>query len=162
MPRSSAAERKPVNHKASTDGIDLLDGEQMLENLRPSWEAWWRQILIGGLLFLFGLSAIGAGSAGFLLITGLAVLGYVAISRYRSRFFITDERVIQRSGLLRRSTNEIRIESIENLKTDANIPERILGHGHIVVSSSATFGAVSLFALPNYKRIANTIREKQR
>lgn len=162
VPGSSTAEDGTVYHKASTEGISLLEGEQMLENLHPSWEAWWWQLLFGSLLFPLGVISLISGGTGGLLLAGVAIFGYVAILRYRSRFFITDERVIQRTGLLRRTTNEVRIENIENLKTDADIPERILGHGQIIVSSSATFGSVSLFALPDHKQIANTIREKQR
>ena len=112
-----------VSHKASTEGISLLEGEQVLENLRPSWEAWWWQILVGGVLLLVGLAQITAGGIGFSLITGALTLGYVYTARLKSRYVITDERVVQRTGLLRRSSNEVRIEDIRNLKTDASIIE---------------------------------------
>jgi uncharacterized membrane protein YdbT with pleckstrin-like domain len=159
---STDTEQQQLPHKASTTGITLLDGEQMLANLRPSWEAWLWQILVGGLFLLTGLAQLanGGSATGFLI--GLLVLGYVVIARWRSRYFVTDERVVQRSGLLRRSTNEVRVEDIEGLKTDARLLERVLRHGHIVLSSAATTGPVEFKYLSNHKDVANTIRELQR
>lgn len=158
LPDSSTVEGRKVSHEASTDGITLLEGEKMLKNLRPSWEAWWWQLILGSLLVLMMLAS---GNIVFGAL-GLSTLGYVAIARYWSRYFITDERVIQRTGILRRSTNEVRIDDIENLRTDAKILERILGHGHIVASSASATGIVSFFALPDYKQVANIVREQQR
>jgi hypothetical protein len=159
---STDTEQRQIPHKASTTGITLLDGEQMLANLRPSWEAWVWQLLVGGLLFLTGLAQLanGGSATGFLI--GLLVLGYVALARWRSRYFVTDERVMQRTGLLRRRTNEVRVEDIEGLKTDARLIERVLRHGHIVLSSAATTGPVEFNYLPNHTQVANTIRELQR
>jgi hypothetical protein len=159
---STDTEKRQLPHKASPKGITLLDGEQMLANLRPSWEAWVWQLLGGGVLFLTGLAQLanGGSATGFLI--GLLVLGYVVIARWRSRYFVTDERVIQRAGLLRRSTNEVRVEDIEGLKTDARLIERVLRHGHIVLSSAATTGPVEFNYLPNHNEVANTIRELQR
>jgi uncharacterized membrane protein YdbT with pleckstrin-like domain len=155
-------EQRQIPHEASTTGITLLDGEQMLANLRPSWEAWIWQLLGGGVLFLTGLAQLanGGSATGFLL--GLLVLGYVCLARWRSRYFVTDERVVQRAGLLRRSTNEVRVEDIEGLQTDARLIERILRHGHIALSSAATTGPVTFNYLSNHKEVANTIRELQR
>jgi hypothetical protein len=159
---STDTEKRPLSHEASTKGITLLDGEQMLANLRPSWEAWAWQLLVGGFLFLTGLAQLanGGSATGFLI--GLLVLGCVVIARWRSRYFVTDERVVQRAGLLRRSTNEVRVEDIEGLKTDARLIERLLRHGHIVLSSAATTGPVTFNYLPNHNEVANTIRERQR
>jgi hypothetical protein len=154
--------QKQLPHDASTKGITLLDGERMLENLRPSWEAWLWQILVGSLFLLTGLAQLANGGSATSLLIGLVTLGYVVIARWKSQYFVTDERVIQRAGLLRRSTNEVRVEDIEGLKTDARLIERLLRHGHIVLSSAATTGPVKFNYLPNHKDVANTIRELQR
>jgi uncharacterized membrane protein YdbT with pleckstrin-like domain len=134
----------------------------MLKNLRPSWEAWWWQILVGGFLVLRGLAQLANGGSATSLLIGLVILGYVVIARWQSRYFVTDERVVQRAGLLRRSTTEVRVVDIERLKTDARIIERLLRHGHIVLSSAATTGPVKFNYLPNHNEVANTIRERQR
>jgi hypothetical protein len=63
---------------------------------------------------------------------------------------------------LYRGTNEVRVEDIEGLQTDARLIERILRHGHIILSSAATTGPVEFNHLSNHKQVANTIRERQR
>lgn len=154
--------QQSTGHEASTKGVSVLDGEQVIENCRPSLEVWWKEILVGSLLVLIGLSALASGGVGIILLVGAVVFAYVYVARMRSRYVITDERIIKRVGLLRKSSNEVRIEDVSNLRKDAKIIERILGDGHVEVSTSAVYGTVLLAALPDHDRIANIIREQQR
>ena len=156
------AVKDEMGHEASTEGVSVLDGETVLENIHPSYEYWWKTIAFAVIVLLFGLAGGTGGSIIGGLVIAALILGLVYYSRTRSRYVITDERVIQRVGLIRRDTDEMRIEDVQNLRTSRSIFERVLSHGHIEVQTGSATGVMTMSAIRDHERVANLLRERQR
>lgn len=149
---------RQTQHEASPDGIQLMDGESVLSNSRPSWSLWWKQIALAILLLLGGLagdSAVGG------IVVGGAIFAYVVVARMQSRYIVTDERVRKKVGLLSKSSGEYRIADIRSLSTEQSIFERLLGHGTIRIRAGAN-NEIPFVGVPEYRDVANQIRERQR
>ncbi|TKR24342.1 PH domain-containing protein [Natronomonas salsuginis] len=132
------------------EGVTLLDGEELLHNVRPSWSNW------SGLIAILTIVTFGT--------LGLGIVLFVIpwLARRNARYVVTSERVIEKSGILSTSTNEYRIEDIRQLQTGASWSEKLLGHGNIQFSTGAGGSLITFAGVPNYDGIANTIREQQR
>lgn len=150
--------QKTAQHEAATDGIDLMQGESVLENRRPSWALWWKQITAAFVFLLGGLS--GDAVAGGLLIGGGA-FGYVVFSRMQSRYVVTDERVKAKVGILNKVSREYRIKDVQSLTEGQSMFERILGHGTVTFRTSSN-DEISWHGVPEYKDVAKTVRRIQR
>jgi len=147
-----------VQHQAETDGIDLMQGESVLQNRRPSWSLWWKQISLSVLVLLFGLG--GNAVAGGFVIAAL-IFAYVVLSRMQSRYVVTDERVKAKVGLISKMSREYRIADINSLSTSQSIFERLFGHGSIAIRTASN-DEIIWHGVPDYKSVTNTIREEQR
>ncbi|AQL44504.1 hypothetical protein BV210_07335 [Halorientalis sp. IM1011] len=148
--------------------MPLMDGEEVLIDARPAWSAYSLQLLVAILAFVGGLAAGDeAVIVGFLI--AAAISGYVLYQRRKVRYVVTDRRMMKLTGISSKSTNEAWMLDVRGLKTGASLIERLLGHGHIVVStdimasgfgrfrvSGMTFGGIS-----NYEEVAAVIRERQ-
>lgn len=132
----------------NAEGVTLLEGEEVLHNVRPSWSNWsgW---IIGSILLMF----IGIG---------FITIFIPVLARRNARYVVTTERVIQKTGILGTSTNEYRIEDIRQLQTGASWSEKLLGHGNIQFSTGAGGSLITFAGVPNYQGISNSIREQQR
>ena len=93
----TATSSETVTHQASPDGINLMQGESVLQNRRPGWSVWWQQIALAVLVLLAGVG--GDAAMGGLLVAAV-IFGYVVLSRMQSRYIVTDERVKAKVGLL--------------------------------------------------------------
>lgn len=145
-------------HQAATDGINVMDGETVLENVRPGWPVWWWQILLAVLVLIGGLG--GESTGGGLVGAGL-IFGYVVLSRMQSRYIVTDERVKARVGLLSKKQREYRITDLQSISSSQGIVERIFGHGSITLRAAAN-DEITWVGVPEYSDVTNTIREEQR
>lgn len=115
--------------------IALQEDEQVIHDTRPSWAAWWKLIL-----FTLGLA-----------------IPYIWWERKKTRYVVTDQRVIMSSGAVSTSTNEYLIDDITNIQTEASIAEKLRGYGTIQLDTSSMH-SLELEAVPNYNDVANTIR----
>lgn len=141
---------KQTNSIPEAEGVTLLDGEQVLHNMRPSWSAYAKDLI--------GIALISIPTLG----VGLILLVIPWLKRNNSRYIITNKRVIQKSGILSSASKDYRIEDIKQLQTGAGWFEKMLGHGNVQFASSA--GATSLITfsgIDDYQSIANTIRNQQ-
>lgn len=150
----------------------LLDGEEVLVDARPAWTNWLTSLVIGGLLVLFGLIGASQSSGALgLLVLGAAILGYVAYQRKKVRYVVTDRRVMVATGISSMSTNEAWMVDVRGMQTGATFVERLLGHGHISLSTSilgrgsllsfANLNGMTLGGIANHQEIADTIRRRQ-
>lgn len=121
-------------HQADTDGIQLLDGESLLENRRPSWTLWWWQIGLAVLVLLIG---VGGDAAFGGIVAAALIFGYVVLARAQSRYIVTSERIKAKIGLLSSQTMEYRISDLRSLATKQSIWERIVGHGTLEFQAGA-------------------------
>lgn len=132
------------------EGVTLIEDEKVLHNMRPSWSAYANSLI--------GIALLSIPTLGF----GLVFLIIPWLKRKNSRYIITDNRVIQKSGILNSHSKDYRIEDIRQLQTGASWFEKMLGHGNIQFASSA--GATSLITfsgISDYQSVANTIRTQQ-
>jgi uncharacterized membrane protein YdbT with pleckstrin-like domain len=116
--------------------MDLHPGEQLVFEGHPSWRAVLRFYVIG--VILVGVAvAIGAlaGGAGIATLAGAVVLAIVIlvglIKRSATRYVITTERLHIRRGILSKSTQETRIERVQNVNTQQSLFERVLQVGTV-------------------------------
>jgi hypothetical protein len=123
-------------------------------------------LLIGAIassdLWLIG-GAIGVD------LLGLGVVGYLGENM---RYIITNYRVIVVMNLSTTSTNEAWMVDVRGLQTGASALERLLGQGHVSISTSilprgtmvplvGEFRGMTLGGLSDYKDVANVIRDRQ-
>ena len=117
--------------------MDLHPSETMLYQGRPSW----RSILH---FYLLGLVAAAAGGAiaGLIqndatwgILVGVAIMLIVVvvgwIQRVGTRYFVTNERLHIRRGIVARRSQETRLERIQNVNTDQSIIQRLLRIGTV-------------------------------
>lgn len=145
-------------HRAETDGINVMDGESVLENVRPGWSVWAWQIVLA-VLILFG--GLGGDAAAAGLFGGGAIFAYVVISRMQSRYIVTDERVKSKVGILSKKQREYRIADLQSISSSQGIIERLLGHGSITLRAAAN-DEITWKGVPDYSDVTNTIRQEQR
>lgn len=150
-------------HQDTTEGVDLLDGEIVLENRHPAYVNWWKSILIGALFALTALSAATQGSSGVILLAILTALifAYVYYSRQVSRYVVTNQRVMKETGLISSKTGEARISDIRSISTSQGIIERISSKGSVEIDSTGTGGLLGINGVGDYNSLARTIREQQ-
>lgn len=146
--------------------MPLMDGEEVLIDARPAWSAFSFQLLIAILVFIGGLAAGDAAVVAGFLVAG-AIIGYVFYQRRKVRYVVTDRRMMKLTGISSKASNEAWMLDVRGLQTGASLVERLLGHGHIVVSSdilSSGFGrfrGMTFGGISNYEEVAAVIRERQ-
>lgn len=153
----------PVDELHPTE-IALLENEEMLVSIHPSWLHWLELLVLDALLVVVGLFGLLGGAIGTsLLLWFLAILlaAYVHIHRLSNRYIVTTDRVHKQIGLFHQTTSEARIADIHSLSTEASFIERLCGLGTIQIDSTGATGLLLLDNLPNHKQVANTIREQQ-
>lgn len=135
---------------ASAEGVTLLEGEEVLYNEHPAWSNYATELIVCSLLTLF---TFGIGIVSFI---------YPYLSRKNTRYIVTDERVIRKGGILSSSSNEYRIEDINQLQTGATWAENLRGKGNIQFSSAAGGKLVTFGGITDHESVSNTIRKQQR
>jgi uncharacterized membrane protein YdbT with pleckstrin-like domain len=91
---------------------------------------------------------------------GLGVLVFLAIMPpiWAQQIAVTDQRLIHRRGLVRRSTEELQLRAVEEIRLKQSILGRIFGFGRVVVSGTGQED-VRLPALAAPVKLRCTLRE---
>lgn len=154
----------------SAPDLTLLEGERVLVDAQPTWWNWAVHLVGAGLAVLFGLLLgfiVGAEIAILAIPVGLVIGGYVWYRRNRTRYLITDRRIVVVTGFSARKTTETWIEDVRGLQTSTTAFSRHLGYGTITVSHrviSQGFGrtkGLQLPGVPAYTDVADAIRQRQ-
>lgn len=132
---------------SAVDAIQLFEGEEIEHNIRPAWSKWSGLIITSLILSMFVIGVVG--------------LVYVWLVRRNTRYIVTNERVVEVSGILGTHTTEYRIDDIRQIQTGASWSEQVFGHGNIQISTG-TMGAIVFDGIPEYQNVANTIRQAQK
>lgn len=156
--RAQGETGRSTQHEAKTDGIDLMQGESVLENRRPGWSLWWKQLLFGAFVVLAGAAGDAAGGA--ILIGGI-IFAYVVISRMQSRYIVTDERIKAKVGILNKVSREYRLNDVQSLSTKQTLFERLFGHGSLTFRTASN-DEITWHGVPDYSDVGNTVRRMQR
>lgn len=108
---------------------------------------------IGRWLFGLLLSVVGLG---------LLVIAGIFLDRARRVYIVTNRKVIFQSGLLARSTNEVRIKDVRSINVSKQGVAGILGVGSVEFSSAASDRAEIIFAnIAEADRVRDLVREIQ-
>jgi uncharacterized membrane protein YdbT with pleckstrin-like domain len=108
----------------------------------PDW------LYFSGLFLVAGGALIVALRAGSLMVGFVAIVSLILLAsygRYRRLYTVTDQRVIMRTGLIARNTNEMDIRHIRGINVRQNATERLLGIGSLEIISAADGGAEVIF-----------------
>ena len=123
----------------------IQPGESVITIGRMHWIIYARGIL----LLLVGAAAalaplgpdlvwVQRGVALIVGIFGLYLLVASWIEQITTEIAVTNKRVIQKTGLIRRFTGEMNMDKVESVTVDQSILGRILGYGSIVVRGTGS------------------------
>jgi uncharacterized membrane protein YdbT with pleckstrin-like domain len=123
----------------------LRPNEQVLAIGRMHWIVY----VPGAVLAVLGVLCLAAGvdgglavlvriAGGLLLIVGLVQLAGAWFAQWTTEIAVTNFRVIQKRGFIRRSTGEMNMEKVESVLVDQSLLGRILNYGSIVVRGTGS------------------------
>lgn len=144
-PATDTGAGAPVETFDAPSGIQLLEGEEVLHDLRPSWANYPKSLWATALTIWF--------------VVGAVFLVYPFLDRRNERYVVTSDRVIHRSGLMSTTTNEYRIADIRGLQTGQSFTEKIFSSGNIQFTAAG--GTITFSGVPDAPQVANTIRRQK-
>jgi uncharacterized membrane protein YdbT with pleckstrin-like domain len=148
--------------------MDLHPGERIVFEGHPSWRSVLRFYVIG--VVLIGVAAaIGAlaSGTGVAILAGAVVLAIVLVvgfvKRSAVRYVITTERLHIRRGILSRSTQETRIERVQNVNTRQSLFERVMQVGSVDFDTAGTDDSEFRFdGVGNPEEVVSAVDRAQR
>jgi uncharacterized membrane protein YdbT with pleckstrin-like domain len=148
----------------------LIEGEELVLDLRPHWVALVGPILVtllvvaGWVVALIyapddgtGRTAVlwGALGVGVLVLLWYPLRAFVAWAT--SNFAVTTDRIIHREGFIAKRTMEIPLEAINDIRFQQSVFERVVGAGDIIVQSASEFGRNVFANIPDPEGVQRTI-----
>ncbi|MBI4259576.1 MAG: PH domain-containing protein [Actinobacteria bacterium] len=151
----------------------LTEGEEIVRYLRPHWIA-----LVGpaavvvavAVAWIFLLPKIpGTGRGHDILFwltiaAGAILLLFFALKRFidwiTSEFVVTNERLIHRQGFIAKSSVEIPLERINDVRFNQSIFERIIGSGDLMIESAGERGQQRFTNVRGPEGLQKTIYEQ--
>ena len=148
--------------------MELHSGERLVFEGHPSWRAVLRFYVIGvilvGVAVAIGALASGTGvaiGAGAVALLILVLVGLV--KRSAIHYVITTERLHIRRGILAKSTQETRIERVQNVNTKQSLFERLLQVGTVDFDTAGTDDSEFRFVgVSNPKEVVRAVDRAQR
>jgi membrane protein YdbS with pleckstrin-like domain len=125
----------------------LSDNEELILDLRPHWIALVGPVAVTLVVIVSwvillgkvdGVPALIVSAAAVMALLGYPVRAFVAWAT--SHFVVTSERLIHREGLVARSSMEVPLEAINDVRFSQNILERMVGAGDLVIESAGERG----------------------
>lgn len=108
-----------------------------------------------------GFLAAMALAVVFSIPAGLTLLSWW-IQKIGTVLTVTESRIIERRGILSRSTNEIRHVDVRNIQVDQSFLQRLLGTGRIRISSAGQDDIeIDVRGISDPEEIATIIRDRQ-
>lgn len=130
----------------------LIEGEELILELRPHWIALVGPIavtlvvIVGWIVILPRLPEGDANGPLFWIAVavGLAIVAWYPlrgiVSWATSHFVVTSDRIIHRQGLVAKSSMEIPLEAINDVRFTQSVFERVIGAGDLVIESAGERG----------------------
>lgn len=102
-------------------------------------------------------------SVGILLTTGVVLLyAWWWVLTLFTKLTVTNKRTTYREGIIARETSEVQHDDVRNLQIDQGVVERLLGIGHVAISSSGQDDMeIEVSGIPGPNRVAEAIRKYQ-
>jgi uncharacterized membrane protein YdbT with pleckstrin-like domain len=126
----------------------LVEGEELIVDLRPHWIALVMPILatVATLVAMIVLyetfeerildTIVGVAGALFLLAYPVRKL----VDWLTSHFVVTSDRIIHRRGFIAKYSMEVPLEAINDVRFDQGIVDRVIGAGTLVIQSASEAG----------------------
>ena len=142
----------------------LVDGEQLVLELRPHWIALAIPTLatIGVVVVGFWLISKFDGTVNWVFLVAMVILLIVYPVRkliwwLTSYFVVTSDRLIHREGWIAKRSMEIPLEAINDVRFRQTAFERIIKAGTLVVQSASESGREEFRAIRNPEEVQRTI-----
>lgn len=74
----------------------------------------------------------------------LLIPAYYHLKRNLIRYTLTDSKIEIDEGLIARTTRNIPLRNIQDVTVTANIPQRLLGYGNLVVDNASEYGGTTI------------------
>ena len=105
---------------------------------------------------------LGAYVIGTLLLVayglGLIIIIWALLDRSNKVFTVTTRRVMSKSGIIARSTQEVTMKDIRSINLNQGIIERIFGLGTVQIGSAGTAGIeVQFSGIPSAEKVKDVI-----
>jgi len=146
----------------------LIEGEELVLSLRPHWivlvgpVAITVLVLAGWIAVLPRLPQGGGHVLSWLTLgVGLAVLVVYPLRLFlrwwTSYFVVTTDRIIHRHGIIGKSSMEIPLEAINDVRFEQGVFERIIGAGDLIIESAGEFGREVFSDIRHPEQVQKTI-----
>jgi uncharacterized membrane protein YdbT with pleckstrin-like domain len=133
----------------------LSDDEVIVTSFRPHWKLLFIPFLwFAGLSIAMIFVVVYLDWAQWIIVAALAVFLIILVikplvSWWTTRYVLTTERLITRSGLLAKSGVEIPLERITNVNFNQTMMERMLGAGDLLIESAGAQGQSKFRDIPH-------------
>ena len=147
----------------------LIEGEELVLDLRPHWIALVRAVLIAlvvAVAWFLLLRNLPDGTTGDVLrwiILGVGVIMLIwyalrdLVEWLTSNFVVTTDRVIHREGFIAKRSMEVPLEAINDVRFQQGIFERIIGAGTLVIHSASEAGRQEFADVRDPEMVQKTI-----
>jgi uncharacterized membrane protein YdbT with pleckstrin-like domain len=147
----------------------LIEGEELVLDLRPHWIALVRAVLIAlvvAVAWFLLLRNLPEGTTGDVLqwiilgVGGILLIWYALrdlVEWLTSNFVVTTDRVIHREGFIAKRSMEIPLEAINDVRFQQGIFERIIGAGTLVIHSASEAGRQEFADVRDPEMVQKTI-----
>jgi uncharacterized membrane protein YdbT with pleckstrin-like domain len=148
----------------------LIEGEELVADLRPHWIALVGPVLVtvvvivGWIVALLFAPDSGAGRTAVVwvaTILGVLILLWYPVRRVvawaTSHFVVTTDRIIHRQGWIAKSSMEIPLEAINDVRFEQSVFERMIGAGSLVIESAGERGRQVFEDIRNPEEVQRTI-----
>lgn len=147
----------------------LIEGEELVLDLRPHWIALVRAVLIAlvvAVAWFLLLRNLPEGTTGDVLqwiilgVGGILLIWYALrdlVEWLTSNFVVTTDRVIHREGFIAKRSMEIPLEAINDVRFQQGVFERIIGAGTLVIHSASEAGRQEFADVRDPEMVQKTI-----
>lgn len=149
----------------------LNDHETVALDMNPHWWFFGKAVLGVVAFVILGIVArVAFDGAVQTALTWVAIVGIVGfagflVDRYArwstTYFVVTSDRVIYRSGVVRKHGIEIPLERVNNVSSSQSLFERILSTGNLLIESGGESGQQRFTDIKNPERVQNLIHAQR-
>ncbi len=144
----------------------LSENEELILDLRPHWIALAGPVAVTLIVVVAWVILLGkVDGVPALIVTGAAVLVLLwypvraFVAWVTSHFVVTSDRLVHREGLVARSSMEVPLEAINDVRFSQNILERMVGAGDLVIESAGERGQEVFANVRGPESVQKTIYE---
>ncbi len=145
----------------------MVEEEQIVRRIRPSFYRVGKAYLIAGLISILAAAVLGSFGGSFLAVLICSALFFVyPIFRHIERnlrvYTLTSSGIEIRHGVFNQTIRTIPLRNVQDVTTNAPLFKRLLGIGDVVIDSAALPGRIPLRDIRNPREFANLILAQMR